>query len=179
VRGAAADHRRPRTRPLLLRAPAPGSAADQRRHAEQLANRIAQRGELAIACGDWNSWAPADQITPEILAGMPLHLRPARMHLHGDELAANYDVHHTLTEVGLVDAAAGLGPDRRDPPQLRPTGINGGGRVDRFYVTSQLWDCGAVRSYTQEHGGGSDHEFAMLTIGLDALTQAQPPQSWH
>lgn len=80
---------------------------------------------------------------------------------------------------GSLTCPAGLGPDRRDPPQLRPTGVNGGGRVDRFYVTSQLWDCGAVRSYTQEHGGGSDHEFAMLTIGLDALTQAQPPQSWH
>jgi endonuclease/exonuclease/phosphatase family metal-dependent hydrolase len=154
----------------------PGSAADQRRHAEQLATRTAQRGELAIACGDWNCWAPADQITSQILAGMPLHLRPARMHLDsGGELTVRYDVHHTLTATGLADAAAALAPDRRDPPQLRPTGINGGGRVDRFYVTSQL--CGAVRSYRQRQGGGSDHEFAMLTISLDALAQAQPPGS--
>jgi hypothetical protein len=103
----------------------------------------------------------------------------ARMHLRGGELAANYDVRQMLTAAGLVDAAAGLGPDHRDPRQLRPAGINGGGRVDRFYVTSQLWDCGAVGSYTQKDGGGSDHEFAMLTIGLDALAKAQPPQSWR
>jgi endonuclease/exonuclease/phosphatase family metal-dependent hydrolase len=153
----------------------PGSAADQLRHAEQLAARIAQRGELAIAAGDWNCWAAADPITPQALAGMPLHLRPARMQLTGGQLTARYDVHHTLTTAGLTDAAAALEPLRRDPPQLTPTGINGGARVDRFYVTSQLWDSGAIQSYTQRHGGGSDHEFAMLTLSSGALGRAQPP----
>ena len=68
------------------------------------------------------------------------------------------------------------GADRRDPPQLRPNGINGGGRVDRFYVTSGLWDAGAVLSAAQQDSGGaSDHEFSLLTIGLAELARADAP----
>jgi endonuclease/exonuclease/phosphatase family metal-dependent hydrolase len=114
----------------------PGSAAEQLGHAQRLANRTAQRGELAVLAGDWNSYSPDDRISAETLAVLPPHLRPARMHArHGQPLTANYDVHEALTATGLVDAAAALGPDRRDPPELTPTGINGGGRVDRFYLT--------------------------------------------
>ena len=153
----------------------PGSAAEQLGHAQRLASRTAQRGELAVLAGDWNCYAPADQITAETLAGLPPHLRPARMHARpGQPLTANYDVHEALAATGLVDAAAALGPDRRDPPELTPTGINGGGRVDRFYLTPELWEAGAVWSYAQKDGGGSDHLMIMITVGLRELAAAAP-----
>jgi endonuclease/exonuclease/phosphatase family metal-dependent hydrolase len=154
----------------------PGSAAEQLGHAQRLASRTAQRGELAVLAGDWNCYAPADQITAETLAGLPPHLRPARMHARPDQpLTANYDVHEALAATGLVDAAAALGPDRRDPPELTPTGINGGGRVDRFYLTPELWESGAVWSYAQKDGGGSDHQMIMITLGLRELAAAAAP----
>lgn len=154
----------------------PGSAAEQLMHAQRLANRIAQRGEHAIAAGDWNSWSPADPLEAPVLEAMPPHLRPARMHARpGQPLTANHDVHATLAAVGLVDAAAGLDPARRDPPDLVPTGINGGGRVDRIYVTSELWACGAVMSYAQKDGGGSDHQMIMITLAADKLARATAP----
>jgi endonuclease/exonuclease/phosphatase family metal-dependent hydrolase len=154
----------------------PGSAAEQLMHAQRLANRIAQRGELAIAAGDWNSWSPADQLTAPGLAGMPPHLRPARMHIApGRPLAANYDVHYTLTGIGMIDTAASLEPVRREPYGLTPTGINGGGRVDRIYVTAELWKSGAVLSYAQKDSGGSDHQMIMITLGLNELARAAAP----
>jgi endonuclease/exonuclease/phosphatase family metal-dependent hydrolase len=154
----------------------PGSATEQLGHAERLANRIAQRGELAIAAGDWNCYAPADAINAEALAALPPHLRPARMHARpGQPLAANCDVHDKLTSVGLTDAAAELNPAQRDPADLAPTGINGGGRVDRFYVTPELWKSGAIRAYAQKDGGGSDHHMIMITVGLRELAHAAAP----
>ena len=154
----------------------PGSAAEQLAHAQRLASRIAQRGEHAIAAGDWNSWSPSDPLASLELEAMPPHLRPARMHARpGQPLTACYDVHHALAAIGLADAAAGLDPARRDPPALAPTEINGGGRVDRIYVTGELADCGAVLSYAQKDGGGSDHEMIMITLSLDALARAPAP----
>jgi endonuclease/exonuclease/phosphatase family metal-dependent hydrolase len=154
----------------------PRSAAQQLICAQQLAGHIAQRGELAIAAGDWNSWSPADQLTPATLASMPAHLRPARMHTRpGQPPAANYQVHHTLEGIGLIDAAAALDPARRDPHDLTPTGINHGGRVDRIYLTSELWESGTVRSYAQKDGGGSDHHMIMITMARDELDRAAPP----
>jgi endonuclease/exonuclease/phosphatase family metal-dependent hydrolase len=154
----------------------PGSAGEQLMRAERLASLIAQRGELAIAAGDWNCWSPGDQLTAAGLAAMPPHLRTARMHVRpGEPLSARYDVHNTLAGIGMIDAAAGLQPARRDPRDLTPTGINGGGRVDRIYVTDALWDCGAVRSYAQVDGGGSDHQLVMITLGLDELASATAP----
>ena len=165
----------PRIRVCSVHLP-PGSAAEQLMHAQRLASRIAQRGEHAIAAGDWNSWSPADPITAQTLEAMPPHLRPARIHTRpGQPLTVNHDVHHTLAAVGLTDAAAGLDPARRDPPGLVPTGINGGGRVDRIYVTSELWACGAVLSYAQQDGGGSDHQMIMITLSLDALAGTAAP----
>lgn len=34
-------------------------------------------------------------------------------------------------------------------------------------------------SYVQKTAATATTRFAMLTIGLDALTQTQPPQSWR
>ena len=154
----------------------PGSAAEQLVHAQHLASRVAQRGELAILAGDWNCYAPADHVTAEALASQPLHLRPARMHVApGRPLAASYAVHEALAGVGMTDAAAGLGPDLRDPRDLTATGINGGGRVDRFYLSRELWESGAVSSYAQKDGGGSDHLMIMITVRLDKLAAATAP----
>lgn len=154
----------------------PRSAAEQLMHAERLAATVAQRGEHAVIAGDWNSWSPADQLPDGFLETMPPHLRPARTHIQpGKPLAANYDVHRTLAGVGLADAAAGLDPGHRTPPDLTPTGINGGGRVDRFYVTREMRESGAVLSYAQKDGGGSDHEFILLTVSLDAVAKAAAP----
>lgn len=154
----------------------PHSAAAQLTHAQRLASIIAQRGELAVACGDWNCYPPDPPLTADDLAVLPTHLRPARMHVRpGQPLAANHDVHDALAGVGLVDAAAGLEPDRRDPCGLIPTGINGGGRVDRIYVTAELWKSGAVGFYSQKDGGGSDHQMIMITLGLSELAAAAAP----
>lgn len=156
----------------------PSSSVEQLRHAQRLANRAAQRGEHAILAGDWNCWAPADRMDAGTLAGMAPHLRPARMRMAGGVLAANYDVDETLAAVGLVDAAAGLDPSCRRPRDLAPTGINGGGRVDRFYVTAEMWEAGAVQAYEQ-FAGGSDHEFIAITIGSRDLASAAAPGFRH
>jgi endonuclease/exonuclease/phosphatase family metal-dependent hydrolase len=154
----------------------PRSAVEQLMHAQRLAATVAQRGELAVAAGDWNCFSPDDQVTPGVLAGLPPHLRPARMHARpGKPLAPSYDVHDTLTSVGLADAAAGLDPACRNPAVLAPTGVNGGGRVDRFYVTPELRESGAVLAYAQKDGGGSDHLMIMITVGLPELAHAAAP----
>jgi endonuclease/exonuclease/phosphatase family metal-dependent hydrolase len=154
----------------------PRSAAEQLIHAQRLAGTMAQRGEHAVAAGDWNGWSPADQVTSAALASLPLHLRPGRMRARpGQPPAASYDVHEALAGIGLTDAAAGLDRARRDPPDLVPTGVNGGGRVDRFYVTSELWASGAVRAYEQKDSGGSDHHMVMLTLGLSEAAAAAAP----
>ena len=146
----------------------PGSATEQRIHAERLASQVSQRGERTIAAGDWNCWAPSATFTPGALAAMPPHLRPARMRQHGGQWAANHDVHDILAGTGLADAAAGLEPARRDPPGLPPV-------VDRFYVTAGIWDAGAVQGYARTDGGGSDHPFALLTLGAAGLDRAAAP----
>jgi endonuclease/exonuclease/phosphatase family metal-dependent hydrolase len=151
----------------------PRSAAEQLAHAQRLAGTVAQRGELAVIGGDWNCWSP-DGPLPD-LAAVPAHLHAARMRLNpGRPPAANYDVHRTLDAVGLVDTAAALDPARRTPPGLADTG-RGGGRVDRFYVTGELWDSGAVLSYAQQDGGGSDHQFIALGIATAAIASAAAP----
>lgn len=155
----------------------PSAAAEQLVHAQRLASRIAQRGEHALACGDWNSLSPADPLTAGELEAMPPHLRPARMRTRrpGEPLTADYGIHYVLAGVGLTDVAAGLDEARRDPPTLTPTGINSGNRVDRAYATKELWDSGAVTSYAQKNGGGSDHEMFMFTIAVAALAAIPAP----
>lgn len=153
----------------------PRSAAAQREHAENLAALIAQRGEHAVAGGDWNCYSPTDKFPAGTLEDLPPHLRPGRMHaLPGRPLAPNHDVHNTLESTGLADAAAGLDPARRDPPGLTATGA-GGGRIDRFYVTGGLRDAGAVQAYAQKDSGGSDHQMILLTLGLAELAATAPP----
>jgi hypothetical protein len=152
----------------------PRSAVGQLADTERLASLIAQRGEHAIAGGDWNCYAPADQITSRALGGLPAHLRPARMRsAPGDSLEANYDVHNALAATGLTDAAAMLPPGSRNPAGLTPTGITGGARVDRFYLTPGL--APAARQYKQSDTGGSDHQALLLVLAKDALADAEPP----
>lgn len=140
--------------------------------AERLANLIAHRGGLVIAGGDWNGYA--DPIAPDVLQALPAHLRPARMRTGpGGQLAPDFHVHQVLAAVGLGDAAAGLLPGQRTPPELTPTGITGGARVDRIYLTRSLIP--AVDRYQQQPTGGSDHQALLLTISLARAAATTPP----
>ena len=55
------------------------SAQEQRSQAQRLASLIAQKGEIAIAGGDWNSFPRTGAGLPD-LHDMDPHLRPPRMH---------------------------------------------------------------------------------------------------
>ncbi len=150
------------------------SATSQRIQAERLANLIAQRGGLVIAGGDWNGYAPADQIAGPVLEALPAHLRPARMRLGaGGRLEPDYHVHRALASVGLADAAAELAAERRTPPELTPTGVTGGARVDRIYVTASLVP--ALGRYEQAATGGSDHQALLLGLSTTAAACVTPP----
>ncbi len=143
--------------------------------AEYLANRIAQLGELTVAGGDWNGFSRADaaQLTPHHLEHLPPHLIPPRMRYNAaGERLPSYDVHDVLDSTGLIDAAAHLPPDRRDPRELTPTGRSGAGRIDRFYTTLTLTP--AIRGYRQQNTGGSDHHAILLTIDLTAAAAVIP-----
>lgn len=143
------------------------SATSQHIQAERLASLIAQRGEFVIAGGDWNSYAPTDQLTQQAAEELPAHLRPARMRLSsGGRLEPDYYVHQALASVGLADAAAGLPAERRTPLALTPTGVTGGARVDRIYLTSSLVP--ALQRYEQAATGGSDHQALLLTLSTNA-----------
>jgi endonuclease/exonuclease/phosphatase family metal-dependent hydrolase len=145
--------------------------------AERLASLAAQRGGLVVAGGDWNSYTPADAglLTPQALAGLPAHLRPARLRpaSDGEPLAADYRAHTALASAGLTDAAAELPPTCRTPPELAPTGITGAGRVDRVYVTSALVP--ALARCEQAATGGSDHQALLLALDTAAAAAAEPP----
>jgi endonuclease/exonuclease/phosphatase family metal-dependent hydrolase len=149
------------------------SATSQHIQAERLACLIAQRGEFVIAGGDWNSYAPADQLTRQAVEELPAHLRPARMRLGtGARLKPDYHVHQALASVGLADAAAELPAERRTPPALTPTGVTGGARVDRIYLTSALVP--ALQRYEQAATGGSDHQALLLTLNTATAADIMP-----
>jgi endonuclease/exonuclease/phosphatase family metal-dependent hydrolase len=142
--------------------------------AQYLAGVIAQRGGIAVAGGDLNSLAPGGNGGD--VAGLPPHLYNARTRvIPGDDgyrLEPDCSVHHALAVTGLVDAAAALPADRRDPPVLASTGVAGRGRIDRFYVSGQLRE--ALVRYVQRDTGGSDHLALMLTLGLEAMAAITP-----
>jgi len=150
------------------------SATSQHIQAERLANLAAQRGGLVMAGGDWNSYACTDQLTRPALEGLPAHLRPARMCLCADgHLEPDYHVHRALASVGLADAAAALPAERRTPPELTPTGVTGGARVDRIHLTGSLVP--ALERYEQAATGGSDHQALLLTLSTQAAAGITPP----
>jgi endonuclease/exonuclease/phosphatase family metal-dependent hydrolase len=149
------------------------SAVGQLMQAEWLATFLAQRGELAVAGGDWNCYGRADELTDEELRPMPPHLRPPRMRwTAGGVLAPNYAVEDTLALAGMRDAAACLPPARREPRQLTATARDGN-RIDRFYVTPEVIP--ALCEYRQHETGGSDHQAILLTLTRQALAEAEPP----
>jgi endonuclease/exonuclease/phosphatase family metal-dependent hydrolase len=154
------------------------SADEQRSQAQRLASLIAQKGEIAIAGGDWNSF-PRNGGALRDLHDMDPHLRPPRMHTRpgpgGVELEPSYDVDDILTGVGLADAAACLPPERRDPPALTATSSNDNGRIDRFYLTPGLPE--AAGQYIQADTGGSDHHALLLILSRSetaAITPREP-----
>jgi endonuclease/exonuclease/phosphatase family metal-dependent hydrolase len=149
------------------------SAVGQLMQAEWLATFLAQRGELAIAGGDWNSYSRADALTDEDLRSMPPHLRPPRMRWRSEGvLQPSYAVEDTLALVGMRDAAACMSPGQREPEELTATGRDGN-RLDRFYVTPEVIP--ALRGYRQRETGGSDHQAILLMLARDALAEAEPP----
>jgi endonuclease/exonuclease/phosphatase family metal-dependent hydrolase len=139
----------------------------QKHYANKLASRVAARaegGEQALAAGDWNCLAPADAYTRDQLAAMPARVRPARIRFLPDgTLEPILDVHYVLAGIGLADIAAGLPPDRRDPPGLAPTGT-AGGRVDRAYAPPVL--ASAVTGCRQVRTTATDHDVLLLTLDL-------------
>lgn len=152
------------------------SVTSQLGWAEYLANRIAQLGELSIAGGDWNGFARGDaaQLTPQHLERLPPHLIPPRMRFNAArERLPNYDVHDVLDSVGLIDAAAFMPAECREPRELTPTGHSGVGRIDRFYATPHTL-AAAMRCYRQQDTGGSDHQAILLTLDLAAAATAVP-----
>jgi endonuclease/exonuclease/phosphatase family metal-dependent hydrolase len=150
----------------------PRSAQEQLSQAQRLASYAGQRGEYAVVAGDFNSYARADEITPAMLEDQPLHLRPARMRRDpGGQLAPDYAVHDTLASVRLLDAAAFLAPERRDPSELTPT-TPAGGRIDRIYLTREL--APAASGYIQRDTGGSDHHAVMITLQPGQVTDLPP-----
>ena len=150
----------------------------QRHLTDKLASRIAaraERGEQAFAAGDWNCLAPADNYTQAQLAAMPARVRPARIRLLPDgTLEPILDVHQVLAGIGLVDVAAGLPPERRDPPELSPTGT-AGGRVDRVYALRA--HASAVTAWRQVRTAGTDHDVLLFTISLaEAAAMSGKPE---
>ena len=149
----------------------PRSAVEQERQAEWMASSIAQWGNLALACGDFNSFAPGGPVlTEQQLREMDPHLRPARMIVEEGRFRPDYTVHDELTAIDMVDVAAALDPDARHPHDLTATG-GSGGRIDRGYATRELKD--ALRGYWQAPGG-SDHEHFMIALSKSAMSAARP-----
>ncbi len=147
----------------------PRSSVAQLMQVQNLAATVAQRGEYAIAGGDWNDYGRGEDLTADALATQPPHLRLARMRRRYDgRLTPNYDVHDALAAIGMVDVAVHLPAEHRDPHQLMPTGINGGGRVDRLYVTGDL--APAAWGYVQRDIGGSDHQAVMAVFDPSKVT---------
>lgn len=150
------------------------SVTSQHIQAERLTCLVAQRGGLVIVGGDWNGYSPADRIALPTLAELPVHLRPARMRLFADgRLEPDYHVHEALASVGLADAAPELPPGRRTPPDLTPTAVTGGARIDRIYLTSSLLP--ALEHYEQVATGGSDHHALLLTLNTEVAAAVTPP----
>jgi hypothetical protein len=141
-----------------------GSKTLQRQHATQLAGRVTALaragGELALAGGNWNCLAPADNYTQPQLRRMPErpHLAAIDMWLD-DTLEPVLDVHNVLDDAGLADVAAIVPPRRRYPPELRPTGR--GGRTCRAYATRDL--AKAVGSCRQVRNDKGDDLLVMAT----------------
>jgi endonuclease/exonuclease/phosphatase family metal-dependent hydrolase len=153
-----------------------GSGTQQLIIAEQLANKIAQRGEHAFLAGDFNAYSRADAYSSDALEGMPAHLRPVRMRRGPDgKLVGRYDVVDALSIVGLVDVAARLPGHQRIPFVLTPSGVNSGGRPDMTFVTPELWEARAIMSYEQEDTGASDHHFSRITVAAGRLAASAAP----
>lgn len=152
------------------------TAVGQLAEAQRLATRTAQRGVLALVGGDWNCYSPDDALTDDDLNDLPPHLRPARMRIsQGERFAANYDVHCTLTSVGMIDPVPRLPADRRHPPHPPGTGSHPRARIDRFYVWPGDQMMAATGSYHQKPNPGSDHHLALVTLNLDVLATIAPP----
>jgi hypothetical protein len=150
------------------------SSTEQRVQADYLASRVADRGELAMAGGNWNSYSRADPVTAAMLEAAPLHLRPARMRYTPQDqaLSPNYDVHDVLASVGLHDAVTVMAPGQRDPHDVTAAMTSRGGRVDRIYLTREL--AAAASRHDQRDSENGDRRLLMLTLDGSRAARAIP-----
>lgn len=144
------------------------SAPAQESEAYSLASALASQ-RLVLVGGDFNGYARGGPpITTIELDQLPGHLQVTRCHGIPGALTPNYTVDDLLTGRGkLIDVAAHLSAERRQPPDLAETGTAGGGRIDRFYACPPIAD--AVESY-QLLRIGSDHRAPFIEINLPQLT---------
>jgi hypothetical protein len=153
-------------------------AEEQKAQSQRLSSLIVQSGAISLAGGDWNCLVPDDEGRVN-LAAMPEHLRPPRMLARNRggvlELEPNLDVHDTMTGVGLVDIAATIPRERREPPELCNTSVHGGGRIDREYATPGVED--AVEQHIQVATRGSDHHAQLVVLAKARLARLTPREA--
>lgn len=141
------------------------SSVAQLQAAQTIASFVNDDDQLALIGGDFNSYPRGGpEVTSEDLKRINPHLRQTRTRWADDgALVPNYDVDDALVrDAGLVDVAAHLPAERRNPTDLRPTG-RGGARVDRCYASKELAD--AATAYSQVEIG-SDHDACVFTFYL-------------
>ena len=95
-----------------------------------MASSIAQWGNLALACGDFNSFAPGGPVlTEQQLREMDPHLRPARMIVEDGRFRPDYTV-HARADRHRHGGRSGRTRSRCPPPS-RPDGHRRKRRPDR------------------------------------------------
>ncbi|TDD31207.1 hypothetical protein E1287_27200 [Actinomadura sp. KC06] len=143
------------------------SAVDQLSQAQTLAALIAETQGLILVAGDINTYPRGGPpVTARELDNLPAHLRVTRCRQRADgDLEANYDVDDVFSRAGLLDIAARLPADHRNPPELRATG-KGKARVDRAYASPEL--ATAATGYWQV-SIGSDHDGLIFDFSMAAL----------
>jgi len=124
--------------------------------------------QLVLVGGDFNGYARGGPpSTTEELEQLPGHLQVTRCQGTPGALTPNYAVDDLFTGRGkLIDVAAYLPAERRQPPDLTETGTDGGGRIDRFYASLPVAD--TVEGYRLLEIG-SDHLAPFIEINLPQL----------
>jgi hypothetical protein len=154
---------------------APAAAATgQLGEARRLETWAAQRGQLAIAGGEWHCYSPAKGLPYGELAVLPPQLLPSRTHAAGGKLTPDYDVHAILACTGMAGPVPALPSEYREscyPPGVgskRPS-------THRFYLWPGEKVMPAVRRYHEKPNSGSDHQMIMLSLDVAALAAACTP----
>lgn len=144
------------------------STSAQLEHVEHITNLATVNGELALVAGDFNGYPAQPEVPPEELALLPPHLQLTRCRETPAGLAPDLRVWDMLTRARLLDVAAELPTDARDPRELIATG-RGRARVDRCHAAQRL--AKTATRYRQVKTG-SDHDAGVLWFDLQSLAPA-------